>query len=185
MEARGATAGVGARRIPAWLYGVAPLVLIAAAIGLFAALGDPGLGDRNGPPVEELAVERTELKPGQIDLTVRNDGPDSVRIAQVIVNDGFTDFTMDDAELGHLESGQVRIGYPWVEGSALQRRPADLDRREDLAHDRRRRGDPRGRRRLLPADGAARLLRGDRAGGAGNAVAAVRAPDRPALGAVS
>jgi zinc transporter, ZIP family len=118
MEARGAAAGVGARRIPAWLYGVAPLVLIAAAIGLFAALGDPGLGDRNGPPVEELAVERTELKPGQINLTVRNDGPDSVRIAQVIVNDGFTDFTMDDAELAHLESGQVHIGYPWIEGSA-------------------------------------------------------------------
>jgi zinc transporter ZupT len=118
MEARGATADVAGRRIPSWLYGVAPLVLIAAAIGLFAALGDPGLGDRNGPPVEALAVERTELHPGQIDLTVRNDGPDSVRIAQVIVNDGFTDFSTDDAELGRLESGKVRIDYPWVEGSA-------------------------------------------------------------------
>ena len=52
----------------------------------------PGSSNRNGPPVEELAVERTELHPGEIDLTVRNDGPDAVRIAQVIVNDGFTDF---------------------------------------------------------------------------------------------
>jgi zinc transporter ZupT len=118
MEARGATARLGARRPPAWLYGVAPLVLIAAAIGLFVALGDPGLGERNGPPVEELAIERTELHPGTIDLTVRNDGPDSVRVAQVVVNDGFTDFSMDDAELGRLESGQVHIRYPWVEGSA-------------------------------------------------------------------
>ena len=55
-----------------------PLPLIAAAIGLFAALGGPGLGERNGPPVEELAVERTVLEPGVIELTVRNDGPDPV-----------------------------------------------------------------------------------------------------------
>src|SRR4051812_8503474 len=104
MEARGATAGVAARRIPPGLYGLAPPVLIAAAIGLFAALGAPGLGHRKGPPVEELAVERTEMHPGVIDLTVRNDGPDSVRIAQVIVNDGFTNFAMDGRELGHLQS---------------------------------------------------------------------------------
>jgi len=121
MEARGATAeDVGARRPGAWLYGLAPLVLIAVGIGLFAALGDPGLGDRGGPPVEELAVERTELHPGNIELTVRNDGPDAVRIAQVIVNDSFTDFQMDDAELARLESGDVRIRYPWIEGSAYR-----------------------------------------------------------------
>jgi len=118
MEARGAAAGVGARRAPAWVYGIVPLILIAAALGLFAALGDPGLSKRDTPPVENLAVERTELRPGKIDLTVRNDGPDSVRIAQVIVNDGFTDFSIDDPELGRLESGQVRIAYPWVEGSS-------------------------------------------------------------------
>ena len=52
--------------------------LIAVAIGLFAALGGPGLGERPGPPVEELAVERTELHPGEIELTLRNDGPDAV-----------------------------------------------------------------------------------------------------------
>ena len=42
-----------------------PLLLIAAAIGAFAALGGPGLGERRGPPVEELAVEKTVLKPGR------------------------------------------------------------------------------------------------------------------------
>ena len=42
-------------------------------------LGGPGLGERNGPPVEELAVERTVLRPGEIELTVRNDGPDRSR----------------------------------------------------------------------------------------------------------
>ena len=32
-----------------------PLLLIVAAIGAFAALGGPGLGERRGPPAEELA----------------------------------------------------------------------------------------------------------------------------------
>ena len=69
------------------------MLLIASAIGAFALLDGPGLGDRNGPPVEELAVERTVLKPGEIKLSVRNDGPDEVVVSQVIVNDGFADFS--------------------------------------------------------------------------------------------
>jgi len=46
---------------PVWLLGLVPLALIVAAVALFAALGGPGLGERRGPPVEELAVERTVL----------------------------------------------------------------------------------------------------------------------------
>jgi zinc transporter, ZIP family len=62
-------------RAPVWLLGLVPLALVVAAVGLFAVLGAPGLGDRRGPPAEELAVERTVLEPGVIELTVRNDGP--------------------------------------------------------------------------------------------------------------
>ena len=56
---------------------------------VFAALGGPGLDERRGPPAEELAVEKTVLEPGVIELTVRNDGPDAVTIAQAQVNDAF------------------------------------------------------------------------------------------------
>ena len=45
-----------------------------------------------GPPVEELAVERTVLEPNRIELTVRNTGPDPVEVAQVFVNDAYVDF---------------------------------------------------------------------------------------------
>ena len=72
--------------------GLLPLALIAAAIAAFALLGAPGLGERNGVPVEDLVVERTVLRPGEIELTVRNDGPDPVEIAQVSVNDAYVDF---------------------------------------------------------------------------------------------
>ena len=40
-------------------------------VGVFAALGGPGLGERRGPPAEELAVERTVLRAGRD----RADGP--------------------------------------------------------------------------------------------------------------
>ena len=76
-------------RFPSWLLGLAPLAVIAAGLVAFAALNAPGVPKRAGPPAEELSVERTVLRPGVIELTVRNDGPDAVRIGQVSVNDAF------------------------------------------------------------------------------------------------
>jgi zinc transporter ZupT len=108
------------RQLPAWVLAVAPLALIAAAIALFAALGGPGLGERRGPPAEELAVEKTVLKPGTIALTVRNDGPDAVRIAQAQVNDAYVQFSGADAPIGRLESETVTLQQPWVEGEAYE-----------------------------------------------------------------
>jgi zinc transporter ZupT len=117
MEAQAAAERSGGA--PAWLLGLAPLLLILAAIGLFAALDGPGLGERNGPPVEELAVERTVLRPGEIELTVRNDGPDAVDIAQVVVNDAYLPFTTSAGEeVGRLGSTEITVPYQWIEGEA-------------------------------------------------------------------
>ena len=115
MEAAGATERTSGG-LPTWLLGAIPLALIVIAIGLFAALGGPGLGDRPGPPVEELAVERTELHPGEIQLTIRNDGPDAVDVAQVTVNDAFVPFEAHSTEVGRLGATTLTIPYPWVEG---------------------------------------------------------------------
>ena len=119
MEARAEASAPGRTgRVPAWVLGAVPLALIAIALGTFALLDGPGLGDRKGPPVEELVVERTVLEPGRVDLTVRNDGPDDVTLAQVIVNDGFADFSATDSVLARLDTSKVSIRYPWVEGDA-------------------------------------------------------------------
>jgi len=107
-------------RLPAWVLGLAPLVLIATAIAAFSLLDAPGLTERLGPPAEELAVERTVLEPGRIELTVRNEGPDAVRLAQVFVNEAFADFTVDDADVGRLGTQKVAITYPWIEGEAYE-----------------------------------------------------------------
>jgi zinc transporter ZupT len=113
MEARTATAP-GTRRRPAWLAGLVPLLVLGAAVAIFVALDAPGL-DRRGAPQEELAVERTVLRPGEIELHVRNDGADPVVVRQAIVNDGFAAFTQSDESIGRLESAEVRIQYPWIE----------------------------------------------------------------------
>ena len=108
-----------ARRAPGWLAGLAPLAVLALAIVLFVLLDAPGL-ERRGVPVEELAVERTELSPGEIELHVRNVGPDPVAVEQVIVNDGFAAFTQSDASLARLDRGAISVDYPWIEGESYE-----------------------------------------------------------------
>jgi zinc transporter, ZIP family len=118
MEARTETAPP-LSRLPTWALIGAPLALIAAAFAVFAALGGPGLSERRGPPVEELAVERTVLHPGEIQLSVRNTGPDDVQVAQVAVNDAYVAFTAEpDGEVGHLGEQKLTLDYPWQEGGA-------------------------------------------------------------------
>ena len=104
-----------ASRRPPWLAGLAPLAVLAVAIGLFVALDAPGL-NRIGVPQEKLSIERTVLKPGEIQLHVRNDGPDPVRVRQVIVNDGFATFTQSNDDIGRLGGSEIDVEYPWIEG---------------------------------------------------------------------
>jgi zinc transporter, ZIP family len=121
MESHAATErDLRADRVPAWLLGLVPLLLIVAAIGAFAALGAPGLEERRGPPAEELAVEKTVLRPGTIALTIRNDGPDAVTVAQAQVNDAFVQFTGADAPIDRLATATVTLQQPWVEGEAYE-----------------------------------------------------------------
>jgi zinc transporter, ZIP family len=124
MEARAGTdhdlRGDRTGGLPAWLLGLVPLLLILAAIGSFVMLGGPGLGDRRGPPAEQLAVEKTVLHPGTIELTVRNDGPDAVSVAQAQVNDAFVQFAGAERPIGRLESATLKLQQPWVEGESYE-----------------------------------------------------------------
>ena len=99
-------------RLPSWVAAFAPLLLIGAILGGFVTL-DPIGNLREVPPVEAIAVERTVINEGEIELHVRNDGPDEVTIAQVLVNDAYWQFEIGDRSLGRLESTTVDIPYPW------------------------------------------------------------------------
>ncbi len=101
--------------VPNWVRALGPVLLIAVMAALFLAL-DPIGRLRQVPPVEAIAVERTVFSPDLIQLTVRNDGPDPVRIAQVQVNDAYWGFAIDDSELDRLGTAALSIPYPWEEG---------------------------------------------------------------------
>jgi zinc transporter ZupT len=103
-----------------WLLGLIPLGLMAAIVVTFAWLGAPGLGERRGPPAEDLVVDKIVLHPGVIQLKVRNDGPDPVVVAQVAVNDGYSNFMSERGEIGRLQGDTITVDYPWVEGEAYE-----------------------------------------------------------------
>ena len=106
-------------RLPAWALGLVPLVLIAVALVLLLTVGGSTLGERRGPPVEDITVEQTVLRPGEIELKVRNVGPDPVEVGQVFVNDAYVDFAGGQDQVGRLGSQTLTLSYPWQEGSPL------------------------------------------------------------------
>lgn len=107
-----------APRLPSWVAAVAPLFFIAALVAAFLAL-DP-IGElREVPPAEAIAIERTVVHEGSIELHLRNDGPDPVTIAQVLVDDAYRPFEISDPTLGRLESATLEIPYPWEPGLPL------------------------------------------------------------------
>ncbi len=100
-------------RFPAWALGAIPLALIVAALAALLTVGGDTLGERLGPPVEEIAVERSVLRPGEIELTVRNTGPDAVNVAQVFVNDTYVDYSADANDIGPRGTETFTLNYPW------------------------------------------------------------------------
>ncbi|RIK45265.1 MAG: metal transporter [Chloroflexi bacterium] len=103
-----------------WIgLGLLPLLLLVVVLVIIVAT-DGGLGERTAPPIEVLNVERVMLpEPNEIKVSVVNDGPDAITIAQVLVDDAYWNFFLSgDNTLGRLESTTITIPYPWVEGEA-------------------------------------------------------------------
>lgn len=102
-------------RFPLWASALLPLVLVGVLAALLIGL-DP-IGDlRPTAPIESVAFERVTLERDLIELKLRNDGPDPVTIAQVLVNEAYWDFEIGERELGRLEETTMRLAYPWEEG---------------------------------------------------------------------
>ncbi|AQA22377.1 ZIP Zinc transporter family protein [Rhodococcus sp. MTM3W5.2] len=103
-------------RSGAWIRGAGVVAIIAVALAALALLAGQSLPDRAGPPIEDIAIERTVLEPGQIVLTLRNVGPDPVTIAQAFVNDAYVNLEGAEEPIGRLQSETVTFDYPWITG---------------------------------------------------------------------
>jgi zinc transporter ZupT len=103
------------------LRGLAPLILLAVLVAVFLRLGPVGVLREGFPPVEELTVERITMpEPGELRVRVVNGGPEPVTIAQVLVDDASWNHTVDgDRVVGRLQSRDITIPYPWVQGEPL------------------------------------------------------------------
>jgi zinc transporter, ZIP family len=96
-----------------------PLVLLAGLLVWIVRSGPAEAVRGEAPPVEVLRIQRIELAPEEIAVSVLNDGPDPARIAQVQVDDAYWSFAQEPAgELRHLGRATLRIPYPWVQGEA-------------------------------------------------------------------
>jgi zinc transporter ZupT len=100
------------------LFALVPIVLLGILVALIVSVGPAAMIQGNdAPPVERLAITRVDLQPNEIRVSVMNDGPDNVTVAQVIVDDAFWAFRIEPSnELKHLQNGTITIPYPWVHG---------------------------------------------------------------------
>jgi zinc transporter ZupT len=97
---------------------VLPLAILGGVIALFLTTGG-GLDLTSPVPIEALTVERTVLRPGKIEIAVRNAGPEDLTISQVIVNDAVWPYTTDQgATIPRLRTTTILLDYAWSYGEA-------------------------------------------------------------------
>jgi zinc transporter, ZIP family len=95
-----------------------PVILLAGVIALFLYTGG-GLRLDSPAPVENLDVEKYILQRNNIDLYIRNTGPDDLTIASVIINDAVMPFeVMPSATIPRLGRAQIHLNYAWTHGEA-------------------------------------------------------------------
>jgi len=100
---------------------LAPLVLLAGIIALFVATSGAGLNVAPAAPIETVQFGRTILRPGVIELHLRNTSPEAVTLAQVNINDAIWPYESSaGSSLPRLGSAVVTLRYPWVAGEAYE-----------------------------------------------------------------
>ena len=92
-----------------------PVLLLAGVIALFLFTNGAGLNVAPAAPIEGLSFERILFRPGEIEVQLRNTGPEPLVLAQLVVNEAVWPFTVEpDQTVPRLGSAVVRIAYPWV-----------------------------------------------------------------------
>ena len=95
-----------------------PVILLAGVIALFLSTGG-GLGLEAPVPVENLDIERYTLTRNNIELDVRNTGPEELTVAAVIINEAVMPFTVTPSTtIPRLGRADIHVNYAWTYGEA-------------------------------------------------------------------
>ncbi|MDT3437634.1 metal transporter [Haloarcula sp. 1CSR25-25] len=110
--------------LPKWVSALLPIVLLVLVLGVFA-FTSPLAGVQSGEPLPDVTVTHTTLPSDEtVVLHVTNNGPESVTISQVLIDEAYWDFRVegagDDQTLAPMESAQIVIPYHWNPGWDLE-----------------------------------------------------------------
>src|SRR6266850_775873 len=98
-----------------------PVLLLAGVIALFVFTKGAGLNVTPAVPIESLQFERTILRPGQIELHLRNTSPQKITIAQININDAIWPYTISPGNtIARLGTAVLLLHYPWVQAEAYE-----------------------------------------------------------------
>ncbi|MFT9598766.1 ZIP family metal transporter [Mesobacillus sp.] len=93
-----------------------PMALLFGVIGWIFANG-AGVEKEPAAPIEVLNIERIIVTKLGFELKVSNTGPETLTIAQVMVDDSVWNFSVSPgATLERFDKATVKINYPWVQG---------------------------------------------------------------------
>ena len=159
-----------------WGLAIIPLILLGVVVALIV-VADGGLTILAGPPVEQVTIQRIKLpEPGIIEVTVVNDGPASVTIPQVLVDEAYWNFSAEPSTtIPRFGSATYTIPYPWVEEEThevtlITELGATFTEEIAIAVE-----SPQRSGRLFAQFGSRRILRGHRACGIGDVVVSLYA----------
>ncbi|ADB62855.1 putative metal cation transporter (plasmid) [Haloterrigena turkmenica DSM 5511] len=110
--------------LPRWVSALLPIVLLVLVLGVFA-FTSPLAGVQSGTPLPDVTVTHTTLPSDDtVVLHVTNNGPESVTISQVLVDEAYWNFRVDgaggDQTLAPMESAQIVVPYHWNPGWDLE-----------------------------------------------------------------
>ena len=98
-----------------------PVLLLVGVISLFVYTKGAGLNVTPAAPIETLQFERTILRPGRIELHLRNTSPQEIRISQININDAMWPYTISPGPaLPRLGAAVLVLEYPWVQAEAYE-----------------------------------------------------------------
>lgn len=112
--------------LPRWVSAVLPVVLLVLLLGVFAFTSPLAtIQSESGTPLPDVTVTHTTLPSDEtVVLHVTNNGPESVTISQVLVNEAYWNFQVEgsggDTTLAPMESAEVVIPYHWNPGWDLE-----------------------------------------------------------------
>ncbi len=98
-----------------------PVILLAGVIALFLLTDGAGLRVEPAAPIETVTFERTVLRPGVIELHIRNNSPQEITLGAVNINDALWSFEAKPSRtVPRLGQATIAVNYDWVRGEPYE-----------------------------------------------------------------